>query len=104
MVATTLPFEGLPTAWGIVLAVCFTVVVAMFLWSLLLFVHARHACAHPPEPPPEGADAFTWVFLVPALKFIDHLTRHRAQIDLVPLERESACLELGDRQNVTDYA
>ncbi len=65
--ALTLPFEGLPTAWAILLAVCFTVVTAMFLWSALLFVHARSAYAHPPAPPPEGADAFTWVFLVPAL-------------------------------------
>ena len=37
------------------------------LWTLLLFVRGPRAIAHPPEPPPEGADGFTWVFLVPAL-------------------------------------
>lgn len=42
-------------------------VVAMFLWTLLLFVRGHKAIVRPPQPPPEGADAFSWVFLVPAL-------------------------------------
>jgi len=63
----TLPFEGLPTAWEILLAICVTVVVAMFLWSLLLFVRGHAAYMHPPAAPADGADEFSWVFLVPAL-------------------------------------
>jgi 1,2-diacylglycerol 3-beta-glucosyltransferase len=62
----TWPFEGLPVPWEVLFSVCLLVVVAMFLWSLLLFVRAHAAIAHPPEAPPGGADEFTWVFMVPA--------------------------------------
>ncbi len=62
----TWPFEGLPVAWEVLFTVCLAVVVAMFLWTLLLFVRAHRAFANPPPAPPD-ADAFAWVFLVPAL-------------------------------------
>jgi cellulose synthase/poly-beta-1,6-N-acetylglucosamine synthase-like glycosyltransferase len=61
------PFEGLAWPWVVLFSLCLTVVVGMFLWTLLLFVRGHSAILHPPEPPPEGADAFTWVFLVPAM-------------------------------------
>jgi 1,2-diacylglycerol 3-beta-glucosyltransferase len=61
------PFEGLALPWEILFTVCLVVVVAMFLWSLLLFVRAHRAIARPPEAPADGADAFSWVFLVPAM-------------------------------------
>jgi 1,2-diacylglycerol 3-beta-glucosyltransferase len=67
MAAPTWPFAGLPVAWEVLFSVCLVVVVAMFLWTLLLFVRGHKAIAHPPQPPPQGADAFSWVFLVPAL-------------------------------------
>jgi cellulose synthase/poly-beta-1,6-N-acetylglucosamine synthase-like glycosyltransferase len=63
----TWPFAGLPVPWEILFTVCFLVVVAMFLWTLLLFVRAQGAVAHPPPVPSGGADEFSWVFLVPAL-------------------------------------
>lgn len=63
----TWPFEGLPMAWAVLFTVCLVVVVAMFLWTLLLFVRAQRAILRPPQPPPGGADEFSWVFLVPAL-------------------------------------
>jgi 1,2-diacylglycerol 3-beta-glucosyltransferase len=63
----TWPFEGLPAGWEALFTVCLVVVAAMFCWTLLLFVRGHKAIAHPPPPPPEGADAFSWVFLVPAL-------------------------------------
>ncbi|HZO05628.1 MAG TPA: glycosyltransferase, partial [Solirubrobacterales bacterium] len=63
----TWPFEGLPTLWVVLFSVCLVVVVAMFLWTLLLFVRGQKAIVRPPQPPPEGADAFSWVFLVPAM-------------------------------------
>ena len=65
--ALTWPFEGLALPWEILFGICLLVVVAMFLWSLLLFVRAHAAIAHPPEAPPDGAEEFSWVFLVPAL-------------------------------------
>ncbi len=61
------PFEGLALPWVILFTVCLVVVVAMFGWTLLLFVRGHSAIVAPPEPPPAGADAFTWVFLVPAM-------------------------------------
>ena len=67
MATPTWPFEGLPLPWVVLFTVCLVVVVAMFLWTLLLFVRGHKAIMRPPEPPPEGADAFSWVFLVPAL-------------------------------------
>src|ERR1700742_4024922 len=66
-VALLWPFAGLALACQDLFAVCFAIVVVMFLWSLLLFVRGHAAIAHPPDAPEEGADAFTWVFLVPAL-------------------------------------
>jgi 1,2-diacylglycerol 3-beta-glucosyltransferase len=65
--APTRPFEGLPVVWEVLFTVCFAVVVAMFLWTLLLFVRAHRAVASPPPAPPGGAEPFTWIFLVPAL-------------------------------------
>jgi 1,2-diacylglycerol 3-beta-glucosyltransferase len=63
----TWPFEGLALPWVILFTACLVVVAGMFAWTLLLFVRGHGAILHPPEPPPEGADAFTWVFLVPAM-------------------------------------
>ena len=34
---------------------------------MLLFIRGHGAIVDPPEPPAAGADAFTWVFLVPAM-------------------------------------
>jgi 1,2-diacylglycerol 3-beta-glucosyltransferase len=67
MSTPTWPFEGLPVGWEILFSVCLAVVVAMFLWTLLLFVRGHAAAVRPPQAPPQGADAFSWVFLVPAL-------------------------------------
>lgn len=61
------PFEGLPLAWEILFSVCLAIVAAMFLWSALLFARGQAAIWRPPTPPAAGADAFSWVFLVPAL-------------------------------------
>ena len=47
-------------------------VVAMFLWSLLLFIRAHGAVAHPPPVPPGGADDFSWVFLVHIPQVVKH--------------------------------
>ncbi len=60
-------FSGLPFGWAVPLWIGFAVIVAMFLWTTLLFVRGRRARAHAPDAPADGADAFLWVFLVPAL-------------------------------------
>jgi 1,2-diacylglycerol 3-beta-glucosyltransferase len=61
------PFEGLALPWVILFTLCLVVVVEIFCWVLLLFIRGHASIVHPPEPPPEGADGFTWVFLVPAM-------------------------------------
>lgn len=60
-------FSGLPFGWAVPLWIGFAVIVAMFLWTTLLFVRGRRARLRAPDAPADGADAFLWVFLVPAL-------------------------------------
>lgn len=67
MAALVMPFEGLAPAWQVVFTICLATIVAMFLWSLVLFVRGRRAAQAPPPLPAGGADEFAWVFLVPAL-------------------------------------
>jgi 1,2-diacylglycerol 3-beta-glucosyltransferase len=67
MASPAWPFEGLALPWVILFSVCVVIVAAMFGWTLLLFVRGHRTIVDPPEPPPGGADAFTWVFLVPAM-------------------------------------
>jgi cellulose synthase/poly-beta-1,6-N-acetylglucosamine synthase-like glycosyltransferase len=61
------PFEGLPLPWNVMFSVAFAVVVMMFAWTVLLFVRGWWAEARAPRASVAEADAFTWVFLVPAL-------------------------------------
>jgi 1,2-diacylglycerol 3-beta-glucosyltransferase len=61
------PFDGLALPWVVLFTICLVVVVGIFFWILLLFIRGHATIVHPPEPPPEGADGFTWVFLVPAM-------------------------------------
>lgn len=61
------PFEGLATVWQVLFGVALVIVVAMFCWTLVLFVRGQRAMRHPPDAPPDLADEFTWVFLVPAM-------------------------------------
>ena len=53
--------------WRVLFIVAFVVIVVMMAWTILLFVKAERAAKHAPEAPEDGADAFTWLFLVPAL-------------------------------------
>jgi 1,2-diacylglycerol 3-beta-glucosyltransferase len=65
--ALALPFEGLPPIWQLLFSASFVVIVLMLVWTTLLFVKAQRARRRPPSAPADGADAYTWVFLVPAL-------------------------------------
>ena len=67
MTAVALPFEGVPTVWRVLFIVTFFVIVLMMAVTILLFVKAERSRTHAPEAPEHGADAFTWLFLVPAL-------------------------------------
>ncbi len=67
MAAVILPFEGLSAGWQALFFVCLAVVLGMFVWSAVLFVRALSAARLAPPAPADGAEAFTWVFLVPAL-------------------------------------
>jgi cellulose synthase/poly-beta-1,6-N-acetylglucosamine synthase-like glycosyltransferase len=67
MTALALPFEGIPTAWRVLFVVAFVVIVAMLFWTTLLYIEGQRARRKAPEAPEDGADAFTWLFLVPAL-------------------------------------
>lgn len=60
-------FAGLPWGWAVPLWIGFAVIVAMLLWTTLLFVRGARARRRAPDAPAGGADRFLWVFLVPAL-------------------------------------
>ncbi|MGZ5324632.1 MAG: glycosyltransferase family 2 protein [Solirubrobacterales bacterium] len=60
------PFEGLPLGWELLLTVVLVVIVSMFLWTVGLFIRALAFRDRAPEPP-EDADDFLWVFIVPAM-------------------------------------
>jgi len=62
-----IPFEGIPVGLAIPLWVGLAVIVAMLLWTAMLFVRGQRARLHAPNAAPGAADRFTWVFLVPAL-------------------------------------
>jgi 1,2-diacylglycerol 3-beta-glucosyltransferase len=63
----TPPFQGLPVGWTVLFTTGFAFACAMFVWTLVLFIRARREIVRPPEAPENGANAFEWVFLVPAL-------------------------------------
>ena len=65
--ALAMPFESLPAVWEILFTAAFVVIAVTLVWTTLLFVRGEHARTRPPEAPEDGADDFTWVFLVPAL-------------------------------------
>ncbi len=81
------PFQGLAWPWETLLAICLVVVVAMLLWSLLLFVRAHAAITAPPPVPENGADGFSWVFLVPALNEEVTVADSVARLLAIPLRR-----------------
>jgi cellulose synthase/poly-beta-1,6-N-acetylglucosamine synthase-like glycosyltransferase len=67
VIALALPFDGLP-AWAQVLFyIAFVLILAVAAWTAVLFALSRKALRSAPEPDPEAADRFLWVFVVPAL-------------------------------------
>jgi 1,2-diacylglycerol 3-beta-glucosyltransferase len=82
------PFEGLAWPWVVLFTVCLVVVAGMFCWTLLLFVRGHGAIVNPPEPSAAGADAFTWVFLVPAMNEEVVIADSIARLIEVPVARK----------------
>jgi 1,2-diacylglycerol 3-beta-glucosyltransferase len=80
-------FDGLPTGWQVFFTIALGVVLAMLLWTVVLFVRSGSAERRAPEPGPDGAGAFSWVFLVPALN--EELTIRDSVVRLlaIPLAR-----------------
>jgi cellulose synthase/poly-beta-1,6-N-acetylglucosamine synthase-like glycosyltransferase len=85
--AVALPFEGIPTIWRVLFIVAFVVIVAMLFWTTLLYIKAQRARRDAPEAPADGADAFTWLFLVPALNEELTIRDSVARLVALPLAR-----------------
>lgn len=66
-VALSMPFESLSAVWEILFTAALAVIVFTLAWTTLLFIRGEHARSRAPEAPEDGAGAYTWVFLVPAL-------------------------------------
>jgi len=60
-------YEGVPLPLGVLLTIALAVIAAMLVWTAVLFVRASRYRSDPPQASIEGADQFTWVFLVPAM-------------------------------------
>jgi cellulose synthase/poly-beta-1,6-N-acetylglucosamine synthase-like glycosyltransferase len=86
--AVAWPFSGLPTVWFVLFSVALLVIVAMFLWTVVLFARAQRARGRPPRAEPNGTDAFTWVFLVPALNEELTIRDSVARLLSVPVARK----------------
>ena len=61
------PFAGLPTAVQALFWFALVVIIAVDCWTCLLFARGRRVEACVPTTLDGAVDAFTWVFLVPAL-------------------------------------
>ena len=57
----------MPVAWQVPFTIGLVISVAMLVWSALLFQRAQRARMRAPPAPPDIADRFIWIFLVPAL-------------------------------------
>lgn len=81
------PFGGLAWPWEVLFGACLAVVVAMLLWTTVLFVRAHAARVAPPAIPEDGSDSFYWVFLVPALNEEVTIADSVARLLAVPVKR-----------------
>ena len=61
------PLDGIPVVWQVPFTIGLVISVAMLVWSALLFMRAQRARMRAPPAPPDIADRFIWIFLVPAL-------------------------------------
>jgi 1,2-diacylglycerol 3-beta-glucosyltransferase len=80
-------FDGLPIGWQVFFAIALGVVMAMFLWTVVLFVRSWSTAGHAPEAGLDGADAFSWIFLVPALDEELTIGDSVARLLAIPLAR-----------------
>jgi cellulose synthase/poly-beta-1,6-N-acetylglucosamine synthase-like glycosyltransferase len=62
-----MPFSGLPVWLQAVFYLELLTILAVLVWTALLFVFSRRTVHAEADPDPEAADEFLWVFLVPAL-------------------------------------
>jgi 1,2-diacylglycerol 3-beta-glucosyltransferase len=60
-------FDGVPWPCQIILTAAFVVIIAMMVWTLSLTARGMRASGRPPSTGSGEENAFTWVFLVPAL-------------------------------------
>lgn len=67
MASVALPFDGLEAGWRILFSVAFVVIVGVLAWTAVLFARGIAWRRRAPAPDPVLADAWLWVFLVPAL-------------------------------------
>ena len=67
LIALIMPFANLPVWAQTIFYFVFALIVAVLAWTIVLFVSSRKAICSAPDPDRDAADAFLWVFLVPAL-------------------------------------
>src|SRR4029079_18517076 len=80
-------FDGLPTGWQVVFTVDLAVVLATFLWNVVLFGRSGSAERRAPDASRSVTDTFSWVFLVPALNEELTIVDSVARLLAIPLAR-----------------
>jgi cellulose synthase/poly-beta-1,6-N-acetylglucosamine synthase-like glycosyltransferase len=80
-------FDGLPTGWQVFFTVALAVVLAMFLWNVVLFGRSWSAEQRAPDASRSVTDTFSWVFLVPALNEELTIVDSVARLLAIPLAR-----------------
>ena len=66
-----MPFEGLPIWAQAIFYAAFLIILCVVAWTAVLFVISRRALRAETGADPQAADAFLWVFIVPALNAAD---------------------------------
>jgi 1,2-diacylglycerol 3-beta-glucosyltransferase len=80
-------FDGLPTGWQVFFTIALAVVLAMFLWTAVLFGRSWSEERRAPEASLAVTDGFAWVFLVPALNEELTIADSVARLLAIPLAR-----------------
>ena len=102
MIAFTLPFDGLPGWAQALFSLSLAIVLATLLWTLALFVLSRRALRAAPPADPEGADAYLWVFVVPALN--EALTIGDSVARLIDVEARNKAIVVVDDGSTSGWA
>lgn len=78
------PLQGLPAGWAILFGLAMVQILAMLVWTTILFVRGQRVRRQAPAVRLGAADAFRWIFIVPALN--EEVTIRDSVVRLLAIE------------------